>query len=194
LSPAELRTFVAAVGRGLWSPSTKIAAWYLGPYLARALGEDAQEFLDVDPSADPVADKAEHELAVSVVLAAADADARVGDFQGAIKWLSFVEQLNLVIPSEYVRRRHEWRRQLQPDVAPDAAAERIDPSFASAAAAISDLERRIGWLRAIEHRVGGEMRDHLSAVDEGMEGLIALSRRTGVLQGRTTRRRVDPGP
>ena len=120
---------------------------------------------------------------MSLVLVAADADARVGDFEGAIRWLSFVEQLNLVIPPDYVARRHEWRRQLQPDVAPDAAAERIDPSFASAAAAISDLQRRVGWLREIESRTEGEMRDHLSALDEGMNQLIALTRRSGVLGG-----------
>ena len=178
------------MGRGLWSPSTKVAATYLGPYVARALGEaDPQEFVDIDPSADPAADEAAHEQAVSLVLAAADADARIGDFEGAIRWLSLVEQLNLVIPSEYVARRHEWRRQLQPDVAPDAAAERIDPSFASAAAAISDLQRRVGWLREIERRTEGEMREHLSALDEGMDHLIALSRRAGVLQGPTTRGR-----
>ena len=88
-----------------------------------------------------------------------------------------------MIPSEYVARRHEWRQKLQSDVAPDAAAERIDPSFASAAAAISDLERRVGWLREIEHRTEGEMREHLSALDEGMDHLIALSRRSGVLEG-----------
>ena len=77
--------------------------------------------------------------------------------------------------------------------APDAAAERIDPSFASAATAISDLQRRVGWLREIEHRTEGEMREHLSALDEGMDHLVALSRRAGLLPRRTTRGRVDPG-
>ena len=184
---------VAAGGRGLWSPSTKVAATYLGPYVARALGQaDPQEFVDIDPSADPAADESAHQRAVSLVLAAADADARIGDFEGAIRWLSLVEQLNLVIPPEYVARRHEWRQKLQSDVAPDAAAERIDPSFASAAAAISDLERRVGWLREIEHRTEGEMREHLSALDEGMDHLVALSRRSGVLEGPRTRGRADP--
>jgi sulfide:quinone oxidoreductase len=177
--PADL----AAVGHELWSPPTKVAAKYLGPYIARALGEQPSgEFVDLDPSTDPAMDEAEHELAVSLVLAAADADAGAGDYEGAIKWLSFVEQLNLVIPSEYVARRHEWRRQLQADAAPDAAAERIDPSFASAAAAISDLGRRVGWLREIEHRTGGEMREHLTALDKGIDDLRALSRRSGVLR------------
>jgi hypothetical protein len=184
---------VAAVGRGLWSPSTKVAAMYLGPYVARALGEgEPQEFVDIDSSADLAADEAAHQRAVSLVLAAADADAHIGDFERAIRWLSLVERLNLVIPSEYVARRHEWRRQLRPDAPPDGAAERIDPSFASAATAISDLRRRVGWLREIEHRNEGEMREHLATLVEGMDHLIALSRRAGVLPGPTTRGRVDP--
>ena len=76
-SRADPDADVAAAGRGLWSPSTKVAATYLGPYVARALGEaDPQEFADIDPSADPAADEAAHQRAVSLVLAAADADAR----------------------------------------------------------------------------------------------------------------------
>jgi sulfide:quinone oxidoreductase len=192
-SRADRGADAAVVGRELWSPATKVAAEYLGPYVARARGEGSpQEFADLEPSADPAADEAAHQRAVSLVLAAADADARIGDFEGALKWLSLVEQLNLVIPPEYVARRYEWRRQLQPDLAPDAAAERIDPSFASAAAAISDLWRRVGWLGEIEHRTEGEMRDHLSALDEGMDDLIALSRRAGILEGPGTRGREDP--
>ena len=127
------------------------------------------------------------------MLAAAEADARIGDYEGAIRWLSLVEELNLVIPPNYVVRRHEWRRQLQPAAATDAAAERLDPSFASAATAISDLQRRVGWLREVERRTEGEMREHLSTLDEGMDHLIGLSRRAGLLPRRTTRGRVDPG-
>lgn len=184
---------VAAVGHGLWSPPTKVAAKYLGPYIASALGKDrSQQFADLGPSTDPAADEAVHGRAVSLVLAAADADARIGDYESAIKWLSLVEQLNLVIPSEYVARRHEWRQKLQSDVAPDAAAERIDPSFASAAAAISDIQRRVGWLREIEHRTEGEAHDQLAALDQGMKHLITLSRRSGVLEGPRPRGRVDP--
>jgi sulfide:quinone oxidoreductase len=182
---------VTSVGHALWSPPTKVAGAYLGPLLARALGERRpKELADRDPSTDPNAAARKHERAVTLLLAAADADAGIGDFEGAIKWLSLVEQLNLVIPSEYVACRHEWRRQLQPDVPPDAAAERIDPSFASAAAAISDLQRRVGWLREIEHRTEGEMRDHLSAFDEGMDHLIALSRRSGLMDASSTRTRT----
>jgi sulfide:quinone oxidoreductase len=171
---------LATVGRALWWPPTKLAGKYLGPYIARVLGEDrSAELVDLEPPPDAAADQSEHERAVSLLLAAADADARIGDFEGAIKWLSLVEQLNLVIPPEYVARRHEWRRQLQPEAPADAAAERIDPSFASAAAAISDLQRRLGWLREIEHRTEGEMREHLSTLDRDMDHLIGLSRPRG---------------
>jgi sulfide:quinone oxidoreductase len=181
-------TGVASVGHPLWSPSTKVAGRYLGPLLARAEGErPSEELVDRAPSTDPDAAAGKQERAVALLLAAADADARIGDFEGAIKWLSLVEHLNLVIPSEYVASRHDWRRQLQPELPPDAAAERIDPSFASAAAAISDLQRRVGWLREIEHRTEGEMREHLSALDEGMDHLIALSRRSGVMDASSTR-------
>jgi sulfide:quinone oxidoreductase len=174
----------AAGGRALWWPPTKIAGRHLGPYVARVLGEgDSDQLEDLGPSADAAAEQAEHERAVSLVLAAADADARVGDFAGALKWLALVEQLNLVIPPEYVARRQEWRRQLEPAVSLDPAAARIDPSLGNAAEAISDLQRRIGWLREIEHRTEGEMREHLSALDEDMERLMALSRRTGIVGG-----------
>ncbi len=118
---------------------------------------------------------------MTLVLSAADADARIGDFAGAISWLHLLEELNLVVPPKYVARRHEWRRQLDP-AARDEAAERIDPSFASAAAALSDLQRRIGWLREIESRTEEEMGRDLAHLDDGLDHLIALSRRTGNLR------------
>jgi sulfide:quinone oxidoreductase len=183
---------IAVAGRALWWPPTKVAGRYLGPYIARTLGEDfGEELVDRDPSGDHSADEVRQDLAVALVLAAADADASVGDFSSALKWLSFVEQLNLVIPPEYVAKRHEWRRRFDPDASPDAAAARIDPSFRSAAAAISDLKRRLGWLRDLEHRNEDEMRDHLSALNDGMEHLIALSRRSGTLKGSHRRDRDE---
>ncbi len=182
-SRSDPRATARATGRALWWPPTKLAGVYLGPYIARALGNDHSpaQLVDLEASTDPREGEAEHEQAVSLVLAAADADAGGGDFRGALRWLSFAEQLNLAISPEYVARRHEWRRQLQPDLAADTAAARIDPSFASAAEAIADLQRRIGWLREIEHRNEGEMREHLAALDDGMDLLIAQSRRTGIL-------------
>jgi sulfide:quinone oxidoreductase len=179
----------AAAGRGLWSPPSKVAGKYLGPYLARRLGEESgPELVDLSPSADPAAEAAEHELAIALVLAAAEADARVGDFEGALRWLSFVEQLNLVIPAAYVTRRHEWRRQLEPDLAADAATRRIDPTFDSAQAAISDLQRRIGWFREFERNTEGEMSDHLRALDRGMNDLLELTRRVGLMRSPDARR------
>ncbi len=172
---------VAVAGHELWSPPTKIAAKYLGPYIARGVGGKPSKFIDRDPSSDPGTDEARHELAASLVLAAADADAGAGDYEGAIRWLWFIEQLNLVIPAEYVARRHEWRRELEPELAPDAATRRIDPSFAGASAALSDLQRRVGWLREVENRTGTEMREHLSSLDEAMDQLTALCRQTKIL-------------
>jgi sulfide:quinone oxidoreductase len=185
---------VAGVGHALWWPSAKLAGKYLTPYISPTLGEEQlEELVDADPSRDPDAGEAEHAQAVNLVLAAAEADARIGDYGGAIRWLSLVEELNLVIPPEYVARRHEWRLQLDPGAVPDAAVKRMDPRFESAAAAISDLQRRVGWLREVEHRTEGGMREHLSTLDEEMDHLIALSRRAGLLPKPTTRGRVDPG-
>jgi hypothetical protein len=166
-----------------WSAPTKVAARYLGAYLERGLGADEPaELADLDPAADRDAAE-EHRLAVEVLLAAADADAGAGDFEGALRWLSFVEQLNLVIPTAYVAHRDRWRRRLSPATPHEAAAARIDPSSVSASAALSDLQRRIGWLRELGGRVGDEMSEHLSSLDRGIDELIALSRRAGVLRG-----------
>ena len=118
------------------------------------------------------------------LLVAADADAAVGDYEAALGWMSVVEQLNLVIPTEYVVRRDDWRRRVEPTLEPDAAAERIDARFATAAEAISDLQRRLGWLREIEARTGGEMQRHLTEFEHGIKDLMALTRKTGTLRGR----------
>ena len=179
----------AAIGRELWWPPTKIAGRHLGPYIARLLGGDGEgELADVERGEGTEA-RAERDRSVALILAAADGEAAAGDFEGAMKWLKLAGQLNLVIPAEYVARRDEWRRQLHPDLDPGEAAVRIDPSFADAATALSDLQRRLGWLREIEHRTEGEMRDHLADFDEDMDRLIELSRETGVLPRPVPRRR-----
>lgn len=179
---------VAAAGHPLWWPATKVAGRYLGPYVARELGQETSpELVDRSPPQGPAADQAGHQDALELVLAAADADGRTGDYEGALRWLTLVEQLDLVIPSDYVARRYEWRRGLDPDAAPDSAAKRMDPTFVSADAAIIDLQRRLGWLREIEHRTDGEMHEHLMDLDRGMDQLIGLSRRTGVLRGAAVR-------
>lgn len=178
-TPAAGPGAVTAKGRGLWSPPAKVAATYLAPYLG---GDSSPELVDIEAPTDPATDEAAHERAMSLVLAAANADARMGDYESAIKWLFLLEQLNFVIPPEYVARRYEWRQELEPDLARDAAAERIDPSFRSAAAAVSDLQRRVGWLREIDHRTEAEARQELAQLDEGMAHLIAVCRRSGVLE------------
>jgi sulfide:quinone oxidoreductase len=174
----------ATAHRGLWSPPTKLAGNYLSPYIASKLGAEpaAEELVDLAPAAEPTDDAAEHELGLGLVLAAADADAAVGEYEGALKWLSLVEQLDFVIPARYVTRRYEWRRELEPGIEPDAAAARIDPSFESGEAAIRDLERRVGWLRELGGHTEEDMRGHLAQLDAGMEQLRALTKRAGIFK------------
>jgi sulfide:quinone oxidoreductase len=175
----------AASGHALWWPATKIAGSYLSPYIANKLqeGPTAEQLVDRGPSAEPTEDAAEHELALGLVLAAADADATAGDFEGALKWLSLVEQLDFVVPALYVTRRYEWRRELEPGLEPDVAAARIDPSFESGDAAMRDLSRRVGWLKELGERTEEDMSDHLAQLDAGMEQLRALTKRAGIFKG-----------
>jgi sulfide:quinone oxidoreductase len=174
----------ASAGRALWWPPTKVAGTYLGPYVARKLGEEpgTDELVDLPGPAESPADAAEHELATSLVLAAADADAAVEDFEGALRWLAFAEQLDFVLPPRYVTRRYEWRRRLDPGLEADAAAARIDPTFESPEAAMRDLQRRLGWMREVERHTEGEMREKLSDLDGGMEQLRALTKRAGIFR------------
>jgi sulfide:quinone oxidoreductase len=189
---------IASAGEASWSPRAKLSARYLGPYLARTLGlTAAAEAVPDGPASgrslaaalrakllerEPAAVPGEHARAVRTLLVNADADAALGDFAAALGWLAVVERLNLVIPTEYVVRRDDWRRRLDPGLEPDAAAARIDARFATAAEAISDLQRRLGWLREIEARTGGEMQSHLVEFERGIEDLTALSRKTGMLE------------
>jgi sulfide:quinone oxidoreductase len=167
----------------LWWPPEKIAARYLGPLLAaESAGIAFEELIDLDPPDDPVTADAETEHAMTLLLAAADADARGGKFRQALAELALAERLNLVLPPEYVARRDRWRRQLDRGAAPSAAGGRIDPTLVGAAAAISDLERRVGRLRAHEAATGGAMRRDLSHLDAGIEQLRVLSRETGLLK------------
>jgi phosphoserine phosphatase len=69
--------------------------------------------------------------------------------------------------------------ELDPSLDPDAAAGRIEPTLIDAATAISDLQRRLGWLREVETSTEAQMRADLSHLDRGIEQLIALSKRTG---------------
>ena len=187
-APEFLRSHRGADGESahsrepLWWPPEKIAARYLAPLLAaESEGIEFGELIDLDPPDDPVAADAETERAVSLLLAAADADARSGDYAKALASLELVERLDLVLPPEYVARRDRWRHELDKSSGPSKAGGRVDPSLISAKLAISDLERRIGRLRRLEARTGGEMRRDLAHLDEGMRQLKRLSRETGLL-------------
>jgi sulfide:quinone oxidoreductase len=173
-----------SVGRPLWTPSIKLAARYLGPYIARALrgGQPSAGFRDIPPRPDAASEPG-HDRAVAAAVAAADADAEHRDYAGALRWLSLVEQLELAIPAAYVTRREEWRRRLDPGAKPHPAAGRMDPSFATAEQALSDLHRRIGWMRDAERGGGDEMAARLASLEAGIEDLTRLSRRTGTLRG-----------
>ena len=155
---------VATVGRPLWTPSIKLAAKYLSPQISQALrgGASPREFADLDGAAASSAPGADPRRAVEAALAAAEDDAGRGDYAGALKWMSLIEQLDLAIPAEYIGRRERWRRELDPKAVPHRAAGRIDPSFATPEDAISDLRRRIGWLREGGAEHGGEMERRLS--------------------------------
>ena len=108
----------AASPSALWSPPTKLAGRYLGSYLSAAahLGRGDGEFVDLEPPAlSELADDREHRRdELDFALAAADADARNGDYDGALDWLRVVEQLALVLPPAYLERRKSWRRDRAP--------------------------------------------------------------------------------
>ena len=181
--PSRGQTEVSA-GAGLWWPPVKVAGRYLGPFLAHRLGHDpsGDELADLSASGDEAGEQEENRQALLLVLFAAEADAAVGDFEGALRWLAFAEQLDFVIPARYVARRFEWRRHLEPDLTPNEAVKRIDPTFSSADAALSDLYRRLGWMREIERDTGGEMEHQLTDLDAGMEQLRSLTRQAHVFK------------
>ena len=172
----------ATAGKPLWWPPIKLAGRYLTPYLARAIRDEgtADELVDLAPPEDPAGAEAEHAAAQTLLLATADADALRGDFAGALRWLNLVEQLDLVLPQAYVTRRYRWMHELDPEVAPGSAAGRIEPGLVDAATAISDLQRRLGWLREAERRSEDEMRTDLGHLGRGIQQLITLSKRAGV--------------
>lgn len=100
--------------RALWSPPAKLAGRYLGPYLSAAahLGRAEDEFVDLEPSkpSELADDRERQRYEVDFALAAADADAAKGDYDGALGWLRLVEELTLVLPPAYLERRESWRR------------------------------------------------------------------------------------
>lgn len=175
---------IASVGSVRWAPRMKLSANHLGPYLARALGGSAaaeaalrREAVSLQGAGEEV-----HSRVVRTLLRAADADAGSGDYRAALGWLDVVEQLNLIVPTEYVVRRDDWRHRVDPALEPSVAAARIDGRFETATEAISDLIRRIGWLRETEAATGGEMERHLDDFERSIDDVIARSRKTGMFE------------
>lgn len=164
-------------GRALWWPAAKVAGERLAARLTTSAVPAHQQLIDV---AQPVAQPGESERPQSeLLLAAADADADAGDYDNALSWLVLVEQLDFILPPEYLSRRIEWTRLSGRPAEPDAAARRMDTQFGGADAALSDVRRRIGWLREIGKRNGGEMAEHLDRLSSDLEHVLRSSNRTG---------------
>ena len=90
----------------LWSPVTKVAGRYLGPYMAsRGHAADSHPFSDL-PATRKAAD--EHSAALELALDAADAAAGWGDLGAALRWLDVAEGLNVTVPPEYALKREQW--------------------------------------------------------------------------------------
>jgi sulfide:quinone oxidoreductase len=86
----------------LWWPPAKIAAGYLGPYLAGDSGKPLQDL--------PRGHSNAEEEALALALEAADADAEWGDLRSALSWLSVAERLGVVLPEDYAAKRERWMR------------------------------------------------------------------------------------
>lgn len=114
--PLHLRSDSGTVSTGqtvepLWWPPGKIAGHHLAPYLAQRPGDVPRPPLtDIEPPAGEP--DTGHADALEMALVAADASARVDDYEAALRWLSAAEQLNVVLPMEYARRRRAWRQAL----------------------------------------------------------------------------------
>ena len=169
-----------ADGRALWWPAAKVAGERLSARLSLTPVPQDLKLVDVRATgAGSSADPSPPEPA-ELLLAAADADADAGDYGGALGWLKLVERLDFVIPADHLARRAEWRRLAGEAEEADDAARRLDSQFGSADAALSDVRRRIGWLREIGKRNGGEMADHLERLSADLERAVSLSKRAGI--------------
>jgi sulfide:quinone oxidoreductase len=98
-----------AAGRPLWWPEAKIAARYLGPFLATARPQPLASGLLVDRVAAPMPSVDDDENAREFALMLAEYDARWGDYGAAVGALDEAEALGGALPPEYQTKRGQWR-------------------------------------------------------------------------------------
>lgn len=106
----------AAGAAPLWWPPSKVAGRYLAPYLVGGREEfRGRELADVEPlhGEDLSESAADHQDALELALASADADARWRDYRSALRWLDIAEELNLTVPAEYAEKRDRWSRKVE---------------------------------------------------------------------------------
>jgi len=166
-------------GRALWWPAAKVAGERLAARLSTGATPPGQQLVDLRDTAPDEVDELAPRPPSELLLAAADADAEAGEYARALSWLALVEQLDFIVPADHLARRAEWMRLAGESAQPDAATRRVDSSFASADAALSDVRRRVGWLREIGKRNGGEMAEHLEQLTADLEQVLRLSKRAG---------------
>jgi sulfide:quinone oxidoreductase len=97
----------------LWWPPAKIAGRLLAPYLAAKAGYrrgSGDDLADLAPpiGADPVPPP-DNDDVVALAFASADADARLEDYRGAMRWLEVAEDLELHLPTDYELKRISWQ-------------------------------------------------------------------------------------
>jgi sulfide:quinone oxidoreductase len=95
----------------LWWPPGKVAGRYLTPFIAgHAAAANQPDPALIDLEAGGPDRETDHREAVELALHAAESDARLNDYAGALRWLAVAERLHLTLPAEYALRREQWRR------------------------------------------------------------------------------------
>ena len=108
--PRGARYASYAASQPLWWPDAKIAARYLGPFLASARPQPlASDLLTDRVAGPPPLPEAERDEALELALMLADYDARWGDYGAALDALGAAEALHGKLPPEWETKRHEWR-------------------------------------------------------------------------------------
>jgi sulfide:quinone oxidoreductase len=97
-----------ASSHALWWPPAKVAARYLGPYLATARPRMLTPATLVDRVATSTPAGSGHDEALALALAMAEADAHWGDYAAALRALDAAEALQGTLPVEYAEKRREW--------------------------------------------------------------------------------------